>query len=77
MGLNVRSGGADVSEHANLNGGGDDGLDGGGATWWVRRRLSSVCGEPWEDLPNNVPFFCNFHGDVLLVSLERRTGECS
>ena len=68
-------GGADVSEDANLSGGGGDGLGGGGARWWVRCRFPRVCRELWENLPNSLPFFFNFHCDVFLVNLERRCGE--
>ena len=76
MGLSVGGRGADVSEDANLSGGGDDGLRGGGARWWVRCRFPRLCGELWEDLPNSLTFFFNFHHKVFLVSLERRNGEC-
>ena len=81
-GLSVGCGGADfsenadVSEYAGLSGGGDDGLGGGGARWWVHYRFLRVCWELWEDLPNSLPFFLDFRPNVFLVSLERRSGEC-
>ena len=76
VGLGVGGGGADISEDPDLIGGGDDGLDGGGAKWWVRCRFPRVCGELWEDLPNDLPFFFDFCRNMFLVSLERRIGEC-
>ena len=42
VGLSVGGGGADVSEDADLSGGGDDGLGGGGAKWLARCRFSRV-----------------------------------
>ena len=66
----------DVSKDADLSGGGDSGLGGGGARWWVRCRFPRVCREFWEEFSNSLPFFSNFHCDVFLVSLERRNGEC-
>ena len=35
-----------------------------------------VCEELWEDFTNSLPFFFNFCRDLILVSLERRSGEC-
>ena len=59
-----------------LIGGRDDGLGGGGAKWLIRCRFSRVIGELWEDFPNSLPFFLDFHCDMFLVSQERRIGEC-
>ena len=67
---------ADVSDDVGLCGGREDSLGSGWARWWVRYRFSRVCGELWEDLPNNLPFLFRFSCDVFLVSLERRSGEC-
>ena len=75
-------GGADVGEDADVSGdvglcgGGEDGLSGGEARWWVHYRFPRVCGELWEDLPSSFPFFFHFNRDVCLVSLKRRSGEC-
>ena len=76
VGLTVGDGGVVSSEDANLNGGRDDCLGGGGARWWVRYKFFRVCGELWKDFPNSLPFFLNFRHNVFLVSLERRSGEC-
>ena len=76
VGLSVGGGGADVSDDADLSGGQNDGLGGGGARWWVCCRFPRVCGELWEDFSNSLSFFFNFHCDVVLVSLERRNSEC-
>ena len=67
---------AGISDDAGLCGGGEDGLVGGGARWWVCYRFPRVCVELWEDLPKSLPFFFHFHPDVFLVSLERRSSEC-
>ena len=75
MGLSNGGGCADVSEDADLSGGGDDGLGGGASRWWVRYRFPRFCRELWEVLPNSLPFFFNFYRYVLLVSLEKRSGE--
>ena len=72
MGLSVGGGGGS----ADLSGGGDDCLGGGGTKWLVRCRFSRVCGELWEDFPNDLPLFLDFRRDMFLVSLERRSGEC-
>ena len=45
MGLSVGGGGADVSDDADLSGGQNDGLGGGGARWWVCCRFPRVCVE--------------------------------
>ena len=55
----------DVSEDPDLIDGGHDGLDSGGARWWVRYRFPRVCAKLWEGFPNILPFFFNFYCDVL------------
>ena len=64
----------DVSDDADLR---NDGFGGEGARWWVRYRLPRVYGELLEGFSNSLAFFFNFHGDVFLVSLERRSDEFS
>ena len=78
MGGGGGGGGLDVSEGADLSGAGDDdrGLGGGGTGWWVRYRLPWVCKELWKDLPYSLQFFFDIRRDVLLVNLERRSGQC-
>ena len=70
-------GDVDFSEDADLSGGGDNDLGGGRARFWVRYRLPRVGREFWEKFPNSPQFFFNFCCDVFLISLERRSGECS
>ena len=75
MGLCVESGGVDVSEDVDLSGGAHYGVGLGGveARWLVRYRLPRVCGEVWEDFPNNLgkifPAMC-------FCSARRRSGAC-
>ena len=82
MGLGIGCDGADVGEDADVSGdvglcgGGEDGLGGVGARWWVCYRFPRICEELWEDLPNSFPFFFNFACDVFMVSLKKRSGEC-
>ena len=79
--LGVGDGGGvlDVSECADLSGAGDNGrgLDSGGTGWSVRYRLPRVSRELWEDLPDSLQSFFDIRRDVLQVSLERRSSECS
>ena len=77
MGLSVGGGGVDFIEDVDLSGGGDNGLGCGGARCYVRYRLPRVGREFWEKVPNSPQFFFNFCCDVFLISLERRSGECS
>ena len=64
----------DVSDDADLR---NDGFGGEGARWWVRYRFPGICGELLGGFSNSLAFFFNFHGDVFLVSLERRGDEFS
>ena len=59
MGLGVGDDFVDVSEDADLSGGGDDGrgLCGGGARLLVCYRFPRICGEFWEDFSGKSSFF--------------------
>ena len=48
--------GVDVSGDRDLSGGGDEGMGGGAARWWVRYRFARVCRELWKDLPDSLLF---------------------